>query len=350
MAFKPYVNGLPADLPLPTQKNYTTSYALAKADHVWDVTNAEEEVDAPAGAFSTATVKHAIIILDKKTGGTKINAAYVWDIDPDDLIAGLTVTASADKAKVTVDGTLTLTATVTGGTAPYTYVWKRDGVVLSGKTTSEITLTGAELGTASETAKVFSVTVTDVDGKTKTGYVNVTVSATPAGLTLTHTNGTDFTVYAGSSLTALTWKVGRTGNFVEIPDGTATVAIKKGTDFAVGTYWESSVGKFTKRMLMRALPFLSRTSLATTSRRPLVPLPSRSRFTLVQALPFRIMLLVMPSWLMLVKLSMSLLARPSRLWLTLPQELLMAWSIRLLHLVLPIMGLRLWPGQIKTCI
>ena len=231
VAFKPYVNGLPADLPLPTQKNYTTSYALAKADHVWDVTNAEEEVDAPAGAFSTATVKHAIIILDKKTGGTKINAAYVWDIDPDDLIAGLdTPVITASKDSVLVGEGVTLTATnVGGGTAPYTYEWKMGNTVLTGKTGSSITLTGDELGAAGD--KNFTVTVKDADGKTKTSAVKkVTVGDAADGLTLTidftngavRVNGTSVSTFGSS--------------YVDLKQGDKVQVV--GDELTNGTIWK----------------------------------------------------------------------------------------------------------------
>ena len=70
-----------ADDPL-TKSDYTDSYALPSSAKVWNVTDIDEGDDAPAGSFSTNKVKHTILVLDSTK--TKIETAFVWDLEIED--------------------------------------------------------------------------------------------------------------------------------------------------------------------------------------------------------------------------------------------------------------------------
>ena len=70
-----------ADDPL-TKSDYTDSYALPSSAKVWNVTDIDEGDDAPAGSFSTNKVKHTILVLDSTK--TKIETAFVWDLEVED--------------------------------------------------------------------------------------------------------------------------------------------------------------------------------------------------------------------------------------------------------------------------
>ena len=69
-----------ADDPL-TKSDYQDSYALPSSAKVWNVTDIEGD-DAPAGSFSTNKVKHTILVLDSTK--TKIETAFVWDLEIED--------------------------------------------------------------------------------------------------------------------------------------------------------------------------------------------------------------------------------------------------------------------------
>ena len=70
-----------ADDPL-TKSDYMDSYALPSSAKVWNVTDIDEGDDAPAGSFSTNKVKHTILVLDSTK--TKIETAFVWDLEVED--------------------------------------------------------------------------------------------------------------------------------------------------------------------------------------------------------------------------------------------------------------------------
>ena len=70
-----------ADDPL-TKSDYLDSYALPSSAKVWNVTDIDEGDDAPAGSFSTNKVKHTILVLDSTK--TKIETAFVWDLEVED--------------------------------------------------------------------------------------------------------------------------------------------------------------------------------------------------------------------------------------------------------------------------
>ena len=70
-----------ADDPL-TKSDYQDSYALPSSAKVWNVTDIDEGDDAPAGSFSTNKVKHTILVLDSTK--TKIETAFVWDLEVED--------------------------------------------------------------------------------------------------------------------------------------------------------------------------------------------------------------------------------------------------------------------------
>ena len=70
----------------PTQSNYDDAYSMADDVAIWNVTDVEENENAPAGRFATNRVVHAIIILDSNT--QEIVTSYVWDIEEDEAPVG----------------------------------------------------------------------------------------------------------------------------------------------------------------------------------------------------------------------------------------------------------------------
>ena len=74
---------------------------------------------------------------------------------------------------VATGAALTMTVAVTGGKTPYTYVWKKGGVVVSGQTTATFNKASAASGDAGS----YVCEVTDADGRTVSSVaclVNVT--------------------------------------------------------------------------------------------------------------------------------------------------------------------------------
>lgn len=90
------------------------------------------------------------------------------------------LTATATPATICSDATSQLTATITGGGAPYTYTWTGPGSIATpGSATTEVS--GLSVG-----EQVFTVTVTDVYNQTISTMVTITVSSQPAAPAIAH--------------------------------------------------------------------------------------------------------------------------------------------------------------------
>ncbi len=109
------------------------------------------------------------------------------------------VSSSALTDLVVCQGAPAIFSTTPAGTGPYTYVWKKDGAVLSGETQNSLTIASADLGNAG----TYSVEVAGV-------CTAVTNSATLIVNTTTTT----------TDLTSLTLCPGQNASFGTIPSGT----------------------------------------------------------------------------------------------------------------------------------
>jgi exopolysaccharide biosynthesis protein len=134
--------------------------------------------------------------------------------------AAIVLTETHVNANCNGTSTGSIDLTVTGGTAPFTYVWS------NGATTQD--LTNIPAGT-------YNVTVTDADGCTQT--LNGIVITEPAAIVLTEThvnancNGTstgsiDLTVTGGTAPFTYVWSNGATTqDLTNIPAGTYNVTV-----------------------------------------------------------------------------------------------------------------------------
>lgn len=81
-----------------------------------------------------------------------------------EFMAGPIVVSIPATATAAVGATLTINATVTGGLAPLTYQWKKDGANVSGATSKNFTKATATAGDSGS----YTLTVTDAAGKSVT--------------------------------------------------------------------------------------------------------------------------------------------------------------------------------------
>ena len=149
------------------------------------------------------------------------------------------------KCKEDENGTIDLD--VSGGTAPYTYVWKKDGTIINNVTTQD--LSGLGVGT-------YSVTITDAKNCTKTvsaeitepveltiadaglsttilcydgnGQIKVNITGDSNGPSSSNTNGGTSRVYT-YTLTGTDYNNNTVNTSVNITDLTKTFTVKAGT-------------------------------------------------------------------------------------------------------------------------
>ncbi len=96
------------------------------------------------------------------------------DIDEQTQPAVLSISGQPSSVSVAPGATANFSVTAAGGTAPYTYQWKRNGASISGATSSSYSLTNAQ---TSDSGAVFSVQVGDAAGGSVTsGNATLTVS------------------------------------------------------------------------------------------------------------------------------------------------------------------------------
>lgn len=110
------------------------------------------------------------------------------------LGAGITTAVGPTNQALVVSNSITLTA-VASGTPPFTYAWRKNGVLLPGQNISTLTINPANLSDAG----VYSV---EVDG----GFGNVTNSAT-----VTSASPTNLTTQVSNGDLVLNWPIGHTG-------------------------------------------------------------------------------------------------------------------------------------------
>ncbi|MCI9472524.1 MAG: hypothetical protein HFF31_00815 [Flavonifractor sp.] len=185
---------------LPTNTVYEDSYALAKEDQVWNVTDLANTDDAPKGTFSLTKAKHAILVLDKERAtATKINAAFVWDILPEEENAGLSVSvvdgddnavdSTTNAANITATESITLTAAAADAAGTPSYAWYEStsagakGTKLN--STNTLTVNGADLTVGDH---YYLVEVTDRSNDVAQKLVKVTVGAAAPGQSIKPTN------------------------------------------------------------------------------------------------------------------------------------------------------------------
>lgn len=95
----------------------------------------------------------------------------VFEVAPEPLVFSTNLTPTKT---VTTGSALSMTVDVTGGKTPYTYVWKKDGTVVSGQTTATFNKSSAASGDAgSYTCEVTDSSTTPVKITSKACVVTV---------------------------------------------------------------------------------------------------------------------------------------------------------------------------------
>jgi uncharacterized repeat protein (TIGR02543 family) len=131
------------------------------------------------------------------------------------VVSDMSVTLTASAVKVMAGDTVQIFATVTGGTAPYTYAWETSGGSGS-STTNRIDVSWATAGT-----KMVKCTVTDHSATAKTVQASIFITVlTPLKITVSGpvqgaVNGTytfDAAVTGGETPYAYSWNIGGTGS------------------------------------------------------------------------------------------------------------------------------------------
>lgn len=132
-----------------------------------------------SGEAGTDALRAKVVASDGTTTG---NTAYSPYYDVAAVGPGLNANAGANQA-VTERSTVTMSASATSGTAPYTFAWSVQDAggttlasgELSGATTDTLTFTAPDVGTAGDSV-VILLTVTDGDGNTATDTATINVS------------------------------------------------------------------------------------------------------------------------------------------------------------------------------
>jgi hypothetical protein len=156
--------------------------------------NAWTCLEGNCGAAGATCVTFAIVTVGKPTSMTLMGAEaagvgvppYGCNGQPDMVInlGGPVVDAGSPKAYC-LGGCATLNATVSGGTAPYTYLWQSQYNAATVGTTASVSVCPTD-------EELYLLTVTDANGLSSSDYVSVTVYQPPLV-----NAGTDKLIYRG---------------------------------------------------------------------------------------------------------------------------------------------------------
>ncbi|MEM3454484.1 MAG: PKD domain-containing protein [Thermoproteota archaeon] len=148
-----------------------------------------------SGGGNPSTGTNSSFTTQWNTGGTKTISLTVTDYNGCSSTSSLNVTISSSlsvsisgPSSVCINTNATFTASVTGGTPPYTYSWSNGGTPSTG-TNSSFTTRWSSIGT-----KTLLLTVTDNAGNSRSASINVNVSSVSVSIT-GPTNGVTNTSY-----------------------------------------------------------------------------------------------------------------------------------------------------------
>jgi Zn-dependent metalloprotease len=167
------------------------------------------------------------------------------DVDETPVGGGVSITTQPASITVAPGATASFSVGATGGTAPYTYKWMRNGAVISGATSSTYSFTAQ----AADSGATFSATVSDSSSPVKT--------ATSSSATLTvNTGGVEKVTNGGFESGATGWS-GTTGVIGSFSGQTAY----EGTKFA----WLGGNGTTATETLTQAVTIPSTATSANLS-------------------------------------------------------------------------------------
>jgi Zn-dependent metalloprotease len=167
------------------------------------------------------------------------------DVNETGAVGGVSISTQPASVSVTAGATASFTVGASGGTAPYKYVWKRNGTAISGATSATYSL----VTTAADNGAVFSAVVTD------SATTPTTATSGNATLTVGTTGtGTELISNGGFESGATSW-TGTTGAIGAISGQTAY----EGTKFA----WLGGNGTATTESLYQTVTIPSTAVSAT---------------------------------------------------------------------------------------
>lgn len=144
----------------------------------------------PVEATSDSGALFSVVVSNSAGNVTSNNASLT--VNPDPLAPSITTQHASQT--ITVGGTATFSVTA-AGTAPLNYQWRKNGVAISGATSSRYT-TPAE--TTADTGALFSVVVSNSVGTATSNSAALTVNPAPVAPTIT-TQPSSQTIVAGQT-------------------------------------------------------------------------------------------------------------------------------------------------------
>jgi hypothetical protein len=158
----------------------------------------------PATTTSDSGSTFAVVVTN--TAGTLTSTAATLTVSP--ALVSPTITTQPVSQTVTAGQTATFTVAASG-TAPLSYQWKKNGVAISGATSSNYTTPAT---TTSDSGSTFAVVVSNTAGTATSSVATLTVNPAPVSPTIT-------TQPASQTVTA-----GQTATFTVVATGTAPLS------------------------------------------------------------------------------------------------------------------------------